>query len=203
MADPLSVAASVVGLITVSGKIASSSERVITEMHTMELIFKRIQQFIDGASASVDQERLSMISLHDLLALLMGCMFVYSKLEKKINALGGHPDADWSLRRTWSQVQHKINLTLMLNTIHCSWVPEVNPSDLGGGSGIYASLGRGASGWRPDLDHDYGWSPHTKATVIRSRLAKIKTLSEAPSLECLHRLPKQLSHQNYERDDTL
>lgn len=104
MADPLSLAASVTGLISLSAQITSvlysfatsalearkSVDRVLSEMQTMNSIFSQVQGFIYSASEeSSDTERLLMISLDHLVTTLTGCVLIFSQLEKHINELVG------------------------------------------------------------------------------------------------------------------
>ena len=104
MADPLSIAASVAGLISLSGQIisvlytfaASATEarksvtRILSEIKTMNAIFGQVQDFMWGVvDEPPDNSTLSMISLDHLVTTLTGCVLVYSKLEKHFSEMAG------------------------------------------------------------------------------------------------------------------
>lgn len=103
MGDPLSIIASIAGLVTISAQIARvakslydsgkdapiSINKVKEEMEDMNLIFCEVQLFISGASKKPDRSRLTMISLDHLVATLSGCVLVCSSLEKTLGDVSG------------------------------------------------------------------------------------------------------------------
>ncbi|KAH6617406.1 hypothetical protein F5144DRAFT_392021 [Chaetomium tenue] len=101
MADPLSVAASVVGLLAVSHKVfislnsfasiimhtPKSLRRAVAEVHAVNGILGKVQKLIAWQS---DAERpnnpgLDLIQLDHLVTTLTGCVLVFSELEKHID----------------------------------------------------------------------------------------------------------------------
>ena len=106
MGDPLSIAASVAGLITISAQIVGMAKdlfdkvkdapetmmRVREEVEGMEPIFCQVQLLLNGSGSGLNRGNLTMISVHNLMATLTGCVIVYSRLEKKVNEVCGFND---------------------------------------------------------------------------------------------------------------
>jgi len=89
MPDPLSIIASVVGLVTTSAKIASiakqlydsekdapaSIRRIGEEMDQLHLIFGQVQMLLEGhAQKKPSRSGLTMLPLHHLMTILSGCV---------------------------------------------------------------------------------------------------------------------------------
>jgi hypothetical protein len=105
MADPLSIAGTVVGLIGTSANVLAilydlykkakdapeSINRVIGEVEEMNTIFTQVRMFISGA-ARTDHGRLTMISVHHLTTTLSGCVFVCNNLHRYIGEVAGLAD---------------------------------------------------------------------------------------------------------------
>jgi len=103
MSDPLSIAGSVAGLITISAQIVAigkelfdkvkdapeTMEQVREEVESMQPIFHQVQLLLNGSGSGLNRGNLAMISVHNLMATLTGCVIVYSKLEKKVNEVCG------------------------------------------------------------------------------------------------------------------
>ncbi|KAI5803536.1 hypothetical protein DFH27DRAFT_51868 [Peziza echinospora] len=105
MSDPLSIAASVAGLVSISAVILctlkglsdsyrdapASIQRVVVEVQDMCLIFEQVQMFIDGTGHGVQpsHQRLSMIPIQNLVTTLTGCVLVYSRLDEYVCKLVG------------------------------------------------------------------------------------------------------------------
>jgi len=103
MGDPLSVAASIAGLITISAKVAGIAKelfdkvkdapetmiRVREEVESMQPIFCQVQLLLNGSALGLNYGNLTMVSIHNLMATLTGCVIVYSRLEKKVNEVCG------------------------------------------------------------------------------------------------------------------
>jgi len=155
MSDPLSVVASIAGLIGISAKIIcllkdvydcgarakgapDSINRVMAEMQDMNAIFCQVQLFIVGQSERPQNSRLTMISIHHLVATLSGCVLVCSSLDKYLNEVVGIVDPSVPASKTgllWERVKwaswkeaevadviedlqrHKLSLNLMLGII--------------------------------------------------------------------------------------
>lgn len=105
MADPLSIAASVAGLLTISYQVISglttsasaimhtpkSLQRVVAEVAAVNCILGEVQKLIAWQS---DAERpnnpsLGLVQLDHLVTTLTGCVLVFSELEKHIDDLVG------------------------------------------------------------------------------------------------------------------
>ena len=106
MGDPLSIAGSVAGLITISaqivgmakevfGKVKDAPEtmmRVREEVESMQPIFCQVQLLLNGSGLGLNHGNLMMISIHNLMTTLTGCVIVYTRLEKKVNEVCGFND---------------------------------------------------------------------------------------------------------------
>ena len=104
MSDPLSIIASVVGLVTTSAKVASiakelynsgkdaptSIRRISEEMGQLHLIFGQVQMLLEGhAKKKPSRSRLAMLPLHHLMTILSGCVLAYSSLDEKLSKVAG------------------------------------------------------------------------------------------------------------------
>jgi len=112
MADPLSIAASIVGLITISAQIVGVAKevfekvkdapetmmRVREEVESMQPIFCQVHLLLNGSGSGLNRGNLTMISIHNLMATLTGCVIVYTRLEKKVNEVCGFNDPTMSRR---------------------------------------------------------------------------------------------------------
>jgi hypothetical protein len=132
--DPLSIAASVAGLLTVACKLSSvlyglimaghdasqAISRVSAEIRAMSPIFLQVQDFVLNGE---DGARRSMISLRDLVTTLTGCVLVFSELEKHISEVEKSPGIMWAKKEPETKVlmedlqRHKLSLNLMLSII--------------------------------------------------------------------------------------
>jgi len=106
MGDPLSIVASAAGLITISAHIVGMAKdlfgkakdapetmmRVKEEVESMQPIFGQVHLLLNGAGSRPNHGNLTMISIHNLMATLTGCVIVYSKLEKMVNEVCGFND---------------------------------------------------------------------------------------------------------------
>jgi hypothetical protein len=153
MADPLSLAGTVVGLIGTSANVLAilyglykkakdapdSINSVIREVEEMNAIFSQVQVFVSGA-ARADHDRLTMVSIHHLIATLSGCVFVCDNLHEYIREVAGLADPSVTATMSpgkivWERVKwaawkeldvagfiaelqrHKLSLNLMLTII--------------------------------------------------------------------------------------
>jgi len=112
MGDPLSIAASIAGLITISAKIVEMARelfdkvkdapetimRVREEVENMQPIFCQVHLLLNGSGSGLNRGNFTMISIHNLMATLTGCVIVYTRLEKKVNEVCGFNDATTSWR---------------------------------------------------------------------------------------------------------
>jgi len=117
MGDPLSIAASVAGLITIAAQIVRMAKelfdrvkdapetvmRVREEVESMQPIFYQVHLLLNGAGSRPNHGNLTMISIHNLMATLTGCVIVYTRLEKKVNEVCGFNDPT-TASATWKRV---------------------------------------------------------------------------------------------------
>ncbi|KAF8423333.1 hypothetical protein EV426DRAFT_717588 [Tirmania nivea] len=106
MGDPLSIAASVAGLITISAQIVGIAKDLFDkvkdtpesmlwvkeEVESMQPIFCQVHLLLHGSGSRLNHSNLTMISIDNLMATLTGCVIVYSRLEKKVNEVCGFDD---------------------------------------------------------------------------------------------------------------
>jgi cell division control protein 24 len=116
MGDPLSIAASVAGLITISAQIVGMAKdlfdkvkdapetmmRVREEVESMQSILSQVQLLLNGAGSQPNHGNLTMISIHNLMTTLTGCVIVYSRLETKVNEVCGFNDPT-TASATWKR----------------------------------------------------------------------------------------------------
>ena len=102
MSDPLSIIASVVGLATISAKIATTAKqlydsgkdaptsirRISEEMEQLHLIFGQVQMLLEGQKIP-NRSRLNMLPLHHLMIILSGCVLAHSSLDQKLSEVAG------------------------------------------------------------------------------------------------------------------
>jgi hypothetical protein len=92
--DPLSVTASITGIITAATQVSTILGQIkdapivlsiLTEVDHIKLVFRVLQNFLDGASASiVTWGRAALIQLEDLVMILTQTVLVFSGLETLI-----------------------------------------------------------------------------------------------------------------------
>ena len=135
MADPLSIAASIAGLITLSAQIVGiakelfdkvkdapeSMVRVREEVESMQPIFCQVHLLLNGSGSGLHCGNLTMISIHNVMATLAGCVIVYSRLEEKVNEVCGFDNPTSSWRRAgviagrvkWGLWRHEETLVMI------------------------------------------------------------------------------------------
>jgi len=107
MSDPLSVISAVVGLVAVSAQLGvlckqlcdsakdapASMEQIKEEMDHLNRIFGQVELLVKGISKKKpSRTRLTMLSLHDLMTVLSGCVLLFSKLQKELGGVAGLVD---------------------------------------------------------------------------------------------------------------
>jgi len=125
MSDPLSIIASVVGLVATSAKIASiakqlydsgkdaptSIHRISEEMDQLNLIFGQVKTLLEGhARKRLSRSRLVMLPLHHLMTILSGCVLAHSNLDKWLGEVAGAglgARAQWAL---WKEAEAAVVL---------------------------------------------------------------------------------------------
>ncbi|KAH7161820.1 hypothetical protein EDB81DRAFT_353461 [Dactylonectria macrodidyma] len=152
--DPLSVAASVVGLLAAGAKITSflsnmsiyTSDAVrlvrnlLMEVNGISAAATSLQTYITGRT-QVSAERASLILLEHVITTLTGCVTTYSELSDIINDLNVDGDISVLDRLKWTrheskltaiaqQLQnHKSSLTLMLSILQCQLMEAAEASN--------------------------------------------------------------------------
>jgi hypothetical protein len=121
MSDPLSIAASVAGLLGTSATVLTilrdlyinakdaprSISRIIKEVEEMETIVSQVKAFTSG-TAPAEHGRLTMLALHDLMATLSGCVLVCNELHRYIGEVADLADDSVNMnnaKRTWERVK--------------------------------------------------------------------------------------------------
>lgn len=142
MADPLSIAASIVGLIAGVAKVVGVLTKVKTSIadapKSMLYLLSQIKDFEICLSAfdrllntisSEPKRRTSMIQVDELIAILTEAVLTFSELEALIIPLGSPSDISILQRVTWAWKEeivsslmlridrHRSSLSLMLNIV--------------------------------------------------------------------------------------
>lgn len=140
MADPLSVAASITGLVmagtqiaTTVGKFVSTAigapalaQIVHTEVHDFVIVLSSLQPIILGSVNSIS--RTSLIDVDELIITLSSCMCTLADLEKEVDSLASDTmDVRTRLKWAWAEStlsgltqrlqNHKASLNLMLTIL--------------------------------------------------------------------------------------
>jgi hypothetical protein len=127
MGDPLSITASISGLIGLSGQILTSLNdlytlgksaknapdsirRLLEEMEEMNVIFCQVQLFISNTGKRKPSgSGLTRISIHHIVATLSGCVLVCSNLDKYLSEVQGITDpnakAITGVKLVWERVR--------------------------------------------------------------------------------------------------
>lgn len=146
--EPLSITASIVGILTAAGRVASILSQVkdaprwiadlLAEVKHIQLVFKALQRFLEKASRLTPQ-RAALIQLDDVVVILTQTVLVFSELKTLVRLLAAHEQSNngvvmlpgWR-RVTWAwhqptalrlvnQLQrHKASLSLMFQIIQWS-----------------------------------------------------------------------------------
>jgi hypothetical protein len=146
--DPLSITASVIGILTAAGNVVSVLSRVkdapkliadiLAEVKHIQIIFKVLQNFLERTTRPTSQ-RAALIQLDDVVVILTQTVLVFSELETLVRPLvaqeqsnGAMPKLSRWRRVTWAWQQpaalrlvnqlqqHKVSLSLMLQIIQWS-----------------------------------------------------------------------------------
>lgn len=140
--DPLSVAASVAGLVSLAGQLVPAlynlgsavkeanrdAQAAATEVAGMSVVLQGLQGYIIGRERA-NPRRLQLITVEHITASLTACVFTYSELDAALHAL--HADsglkawdrAVWFVKRDSIQAlilriqNHKMTFSCMLNIL--------------------------------------------------------------------------------------
>ena len=101
--DPLSVSASIAGLLAVAAAVTGMlntavraskfAESVLFEVADIRICLHQLQSFIDGTKVA-SQSRKSLIMVEDLVVILTRCVTTFSDLESSVRSLKtDHPES--------------------------------------------------------------------------------------------------------------
>ncbi|KAJ0107714.1 hypothetical protein J7T55_010321 [Diaporthe amygdali] len=142
--DPLSVSASIVGLLAAGAKITNAVTKAVMGVSNAPGLAKQILQEIDDITAALgfiqnylhrradaSTERENLILLEHILITLTGCVTTYSDLQIKVDDLETSPNMGLLQKVQWWREEsdigalvgrlqnHKSSLTLMLTILQC------------------------------------------------------------------------------------
>ncbi|KAL6717298.1 hypothetical protein ACLMJK_005213 [Lecanora helva] len=152
MADPLSIATGVVGLLTATAKISSlliqfsksskdapaQAQTVIIEVNEISIILSHLQSFL-LAKETAEPSRASLLQVDQVVVILSGCVMTFSELERLLDEMkAGHMSVldrmKWARkeREVLGLVQrlqsHKASLSLILNILNGDSIAEAKGS---------------------------------------------------------------------------
>ena len=142
MADPLSIAAGVIGVLTAAAQISSllvgfskstknapaQARQILVEVNETSGILSHLQSFLIGNEFS-DVSRTSLLQVDHIVTIVSGCVMTFSELEKLVDDLRSE-DMNILDRMRWVRKEgeiaaliqrlqnHKASLSLMLNVLN-------------------------------------------------------------------------------------
>ncbi|KAL2014051.1 hypothetical protein VTN00DRAFT_1576 [Thermoascus crustaceus] len=151
--DPLSITASVVGILTAAGNVATilgqvkdapeSISAILTEVNHIRIIFKALQRFLDRTHRRLAPQRAALIHIDDVVVILTQIVLVFSELEAFVRPFAVQQKSQapsvklspwrrviwaWqkpSALRLVNQLQrHNASLSLLLQIIQCDSMPR-------------------------------------------------------------------------------
>ena len=153
MADPLSIAAGVAGILTAAAQISSllikftktakdapqQARVIITEVSDTSRILSHLQSFLVG-SEFCDRSRTSLLKVDQVVTIVSGCVLTFTELEKLLDEMNIQhmkiPDCfKWARKESTitdliHRLQnHKASLSLMLNILN-GFAPATSKVDL-------------------------------------------------------------------------
>lgn len=142
MADPLSLAAGVVGVLTAAAQISSllirftqsskdapqTARTVLTEVNDISGILSHLQSFLLG-DESPDRSRTQLLQVDQVITIMSGCVLTFSELEQLLDGfqkegMGLLDRAKWAKKEKaiGNLIQrlqnHKGSLSLILNVLN-------------------------------------------------------------------------------------
>lgn len=127
MGDPLSVAASIVGILAAAAKIVeivqpfisdvSNAPKIALTVHTevshIQLVLKSLRYFLQDLAASTSSGRASFVQVDHIIILFTDGVILFSELESLLSPLkipnGGHPQARLRQRVLWASKKNAIS----------------------------------------------------------------------------------------------
>ncbi|KAI5778339.1 hypothetical protein EDC01DRAFT_370276 [Geopyxis carbonaria] len=150
MAEAIGIAASIVGLLNVSTKVSKHlcgipdapelAHEVLAEVTACKTVLDALKPLLSGATSAGNA---SLINVEDVVTILVGCMYTFSKLEETLDGLykgksrEGEPDMErfdcvrWTIKQGDLQKllntlqNHKHSLNLLLTIHHCKRQEEL------------------------------------------------------------------------------
>ena len=139
MADPLSITAGIIGVLTAAVQISSllieftascqnaplQARIVLAEVSDIDRILSHLQSFLLG-SEDIDRSRLALIQAKDLVAIMTDCVSTFSELQELFDGLNANAPGIFD-RMKWVRSKsaisaiierlqaHKASLSLMLH----------------------------------------------------------------------------------------
>ncbi|KAL8728644.1 MAG: hypothetical protein Q9166_005259 [cf. Caloplaca sp. 2 TL-2023] len=100
MADPLSITAGVIGILTAAGQVSSllieftknskeapqTARTVLTEVNEISGTLSHLQSFLLG-NESLDRSRAQLLQVDQVVTVISGCVLTFSELEKLLDSL--------------------------------------------------------------------------------------------------------------------
>ncbi|KAL8709060.1 MAG: hypothetical protein Q9225_007504 [Loekoesia sp. 1 TL-2023] len=151
--DPISVSASVLGLLGAAAKVTEVltnyvhgvkdaprlARRVITEVEDLKLCLQRLQEFV-VSDRSASRSRKAMIMVDQLCVVLTSCVMTFSELEYALEGLKPRNSMPLGNRLRWIAKEQtisrllqrlqssKLSLNLILTTLTCAGLEEAQQS---------------------------------------------------------------------------
>ncbi|KAL8708991.1 MAG: hypothetical protein Q9220_006200 [cf. Caloplaca sp. 1 TL-2023] len=147
--DPISVSASILGLLGAAAKVSEVltsfikgvkdapklAQQVITEVEDLQVCFHQLQEFV-ASEASSRRSRKAMVMVDQLVTLLTNCVLTFSELEDTIDGLQARRSFFVDRRLKWYAKEQtlsnllqrlrtsKLSLNLVVSTMSCSRLQE-------------------------------------------------------------------------------
>ena len=140
--DPLSLAASIAGLLALGGKVVSSLTAFVSSVNSAPNIVIHIRNETESLTAIFEQlqnillqrtfphvGRTSKVPVDHLVVMLTGCVVAFTELEAELDGLDAVDEIGWWERIKWTQKEptlktivnklavHKSSLNLMLTVL--------------------------------------------------------------------------------------
>lgn len=142
MADPLSIAAGVIGILVAAAHISSllfeftstskdaprSARAVLTEVNDIKSTLEHLRSFLSGNECS-DKSRTELLQVHQVVTIMSGCVLTFSELERVLDGLKAEGMAIFD-RARWARKEkvignlvqrlqnHKASLSLILHVLN-------------------------------------------------------------------------------------